>query len=121
MKRFLKAITAIFVSLGLVFGLAACSAQALDMKKVTAVIDVRTASEYAAGHLAGATNIDVEANDFMDKIMALDTKGIYVVYCHSGRRAGIAVDQMKQMGFTNVTNAGGIADAATSTGLAVVQ
>jgi rhodanese-related sulfurtransferase len=91
------------------------------MTKITAVIDVRSAGEYAAGHLEGAVNIDVEASDFMDEIMKLDTAGNYVVYCHSGRRAGIAMDQMKSMGFTKVTNVGGLSDAATATGLAVVQ
>lgn len=120
MTRILKAIVATFTALGLVFGLTAC-AEPVDMTKVTAVIDVRSAGEYAAGHLEGAINIDVEANDFMDKVMQLDTAGTYVLYCHSGRRAGIALDQMKGMGFTNVTNAGGLSDAAGSTGLAIVQ
>ena len=120
MTRLFKALIASITALGLVFGLTAC-AEPVDMTKVTSVIDVRSAAEYASGHLEGAINIDVEANDFMDQIMKLDTAGTYVVYCHSGRRAGIAMDQMKSMGFTHVTNAGGISDAATATGLAIVQ
>lgn len=120
MTRLFKALIASITAIGLMVGLTAC-AEPVDMTKVTAVIDVRSAGEYAAGHLEGAINIDVEESDFMDEIMKLDTAGTYVVYCHSGRRAGIALDQMKSMGFTNVTNAGGLNDAATTTGLKIVQ
>ena len=120
MTRLFKALIASITAIGLMVGLTAC-AEPVDMTKVTAVIDVRSAGEYAAGHLEGAINIDVEASDFMDEVMKLDTAGTYVVYCHSGRRAGIALDQMKSMGFINVTNAGGLNDAATTTGLKIVQ
>jgi rhodanese-related sulfurtransferase len=120
-KKLFKAVVALITALGLVLGVTACASEPLDMKKVTSVIDVRTADEYASGHLQGAINIDVEASDFMDKVMTLDTAGTYVVYCHSGRRAGIAVEQMTSMGFKNVTNAGGIDAASASTGLAIVQ
>jgi rhodanese-related sulfurtransferase len=91
------------------------------MTKVTSVIDVRTADEYAAGHLQGAINIDVEGSDFATEVGKLDTAGTYVLYCHSGRRAGIALDQMTGMGFKNVTNLGGLDAAATATGLPIVQ
>ncbi|MEY4275610.1 MAG: hypothetical protein RIS26_73 [Actinomycetota bacterium] len=121
MKKLFKSVVALFAAMGLVFGLSACASEPVDMGKVTSVIDVRTPAEYSAGHLEGAINIDVEAGDFMDQVMKLDTNGTYVIYCHSGRRAGIALDQMKSMGFNNVTNAGGIADAATATGLPIVQ
>jgi phage shock protein E len=82
---------------------------------------VRTADEYAAGHLQGAINIDVEGSDFATEVGKLDTAGTYVLYCHSGRRAGIALDQMTGMGFKNVTNLGGLDAAATATGLPIVQ
>jgi len=121
MNKFFKSVVGLIAAMGLVFGLTACASESLDMTKVTAVIDVRSAGEYATGHLEGAINIDVEASDFGTKIETLDKAGIYVVYCHSGRRAGIAKDQMTSAGFTNVTNAGGISDAATATGLAVIQ
>jgi rhodanese-related sulfurtransferase len=91
------------------------------MTKVTAVIDVRTPDEFASGHLAGALNIDVEGADFAGAIASLDKTGTYVLYCRSGHRAGIALDTMKSLGFTNLTNAGAIADASTATGLAIVQ
>lgn len=75
--------------------------------QVTQVIDVRHADEFAAGHVAGAINIDVEAGDFAAKIAALPKNGVYLVYCHSGRRSGIAAGQMQDAGL-NVLDGGGI-------------
>jgi len=92
---------------------------AIDASGAT-IIDVRTAPEYAAGHLQGAVNIDVQSADFGAKIANLPKDGKYIVYCQSGVRAGNAQTQMKAVGFTNVTSAGGIADASKSTGLPIV-
>lgn len=78
------------------------------------VIDVRTPEEYAQGHLVGAVNIDVEASDFSQKVSQLDKSVTYVVYCHSGRRAGIAIDEMQKLGFTDLNNAGGFTDLANA-------
>jgi len=84
------------------------------------IIDVRTAAEYAGGHLQGAVNIDVQSADFASKIAALPKDGKYIVYCQSGARASTAQAQMKAAGFTDVTNAGGISAASTATGLLIV-
>jgi phage shock protein E len=86
------------------------AAAAVGMLGSRTVIDVRTPSEYAAGHIAGAQNIDVEAADFGTKIAALDKKAPYLVYCHSGRRSGIAATQMAAAGFTNIVDGGAMAD-----------
>lgn len=86
------------------------------------VVDVRTPAEYAAGHVKGAINIDVEGSTFNDKIAKLDKNAAYALYCHSGRRSGLAADAMTKAGFTRVINLkGGLADlqgagAATVTG-----
>ena len=79
------------------------------------VIDVRHPDEFAAGHVDGAINIDVEGGDgvFDAGIAELDKSGAYALYCHSGRRSQIAADAMSAAGFTNVTNLkGGFADLA---------
>ncbi len=86
------------------------AAEAVKLIDSRTVIDVRTPSEYAAGHLAGAQNIDVEAADFGTRIAALDKNAPYLVYCRSGRRSAIAAEQMKQAGFTDVVDAGGMTD-----------
>ena len=121
-KKIAKTLIAIVASVTLLFAVAACSTtDKIDMSKVSTVIDVRTPDEFAAGHLQGAINIDVESADFEGQVSSLDKAGVYVLYCHSGRRAGIALDTMKGLGFTNLTNAGGIDEASASTGLAIVQ
>ncbi|MFN8146753.1 MAG: rhodanese-like domain-containing protein [Candidatus Nanopelagicales bacterium] len=75
------------------------------------VVDVRTPSEYAAGHVDGAINIDVEGGAFDAEIAKLDKNATYAVYCHSGRRSGLATDAMAKAGFTHVYNLqGGISD-----------
>lgn len=70
-------------------------------------IDVRTPAEFAAGHIPGAVNIDVEGGLFDAQIAELDPATTYAVYCHSGRRSGIAVRRMGDAGFTSLVNLDG--------------
>lgn len=72
------------------------------------LIDVRTPEEFAQGHIEGAVNIDVESGAFAAAIADLPTDGRYVVYCRSGNRSAVAVDQMEAAGFTDVYDMGGI-------------
>lgn len=121
MNKLFKSVAALLTAMGLVFGLTACAPETMDMTKVTAVIDVRTPAEYAEGHLEGALNIDVQGMDFATEVQKLDVAGNYVVYCRSGNRSTAAIEQMKALGFTNLTNGGAVANAASMTGLPVVQ
>jgi rhodanese-related sulfurtransferase len=68
------------------------------------VLDVRTSGEYMAGHIANSINIDVEGMTFDGDIKSLDKDATYAVYCHSGRRSVIAVNKLKDAGFTNLFN-----------------
>jgi phage shock protein E len=117
----IRAVLAGVTAIALAVGVAGCATQSIDAKSATAIIDVRTADEFNQGHLQGAVNIDVEQPSFQNQVTMLDKNGSYIVYCHSGRRAGIAMDEMTQLGFKHVVNAGGIDQAAQSTGLAVVN
>jgi phage shock protein E len=83
---------------------------AVAMLDARTVIDVRTPQEFAAGHLAGARNVDVEAADFASKISSLDKDAPYLVYCHSGRRSAMAAAQMAAAGFTDIVDGGALAD-----------
>jgi len=85
------------------------------------VIDVRTPSEFAEQHLDGALNIDLQADDFVDRISELDRNGNYAVYCRSGNRSGQAVAAMRTLGFTNVTDHGSVAEASESLGISVIS
>lgn len=74
------------------------------------VIDVRSAEEFASGHLPEARNIphdQIENRIF--EIMSAKDRSV-VLYCRSGRRSGIAKDALERIGFTKVLNAGGYED-----------
>lgn len=81
---------------------------------ITQIIDVRTAAEFDAGHVANAVNIDVEAGEFDQAITQLDPAGTYLVYCRSGRRSAIAADKMGALGLTVLD--GGALDAMLASG-----
>jgi rhodanese-related sulfurtransferase len=123
MSRFIKLLAAGLIAIFAVGATSACAPlQQVDMTQVAAVIDVRTPGEWSTGHLDGAINIDLEGADFASKVDALDHAANYVVYCHSGNRAGQAIDYMTNHGFTgSLINAGGVVDAAQLTNMKVVN
>ena len=71
------------------------------------LLDVRTPAEFAAGHIAGATNIDFESGTFESDIQKLDKSKIYAVYCRSGNRSGQATALMAKDGFKTIFNLDG--------------
>lgn len=77
------------------------------------VIDVRTPQEYAEGHVAAATNLDVQAADFDARIAELDPTGSYVVYCRSGNRSAAAAARMTEAGL-DVVDGGALTDMAAA-------
>ena len=75
------------------------------------VLDVRSPAEFAAGHLPGATNIDVEGPGFAAAVSTLDPTKTYAVYCRSGRRSAVAAEELSQLGFSHVIDLeGGLVD-----------
>ena len=83
-------------------------------------LDVRSLDEFNAGHIQGAINIDVEGMTFDSDISKLDQSATYAVYCHSGRRSGIAVGKMADAGFTSLFNLDGGIQVWQSAGLPLV-
>jgi phage shock protein E len=67
------------------------------------LIDVRTPSEFEAGHMDGAINVDFESPTFATDITKLDTATPYFMYCRSGNRSGQAITIMKKAGFKNIS------------------
>ena len=73
------------------------------------ILDVRTPEEFAGGHYPGAINIPLnELPQRLDEIKEM--KQPVVAYCRSGNRSGMAVSILKQNGFTEVYNGGGLRD-----------
>ncbi len=75
------------------------------------VIDVRTKQEYSSGYIKGAINIPYTeiANKIENYAVNKDQK--ILLYCLSGSRSGIALNTLKNLGYTNVENIGGFEDA----------
>ena len=106
----------LFILMLSILGFMGCTAQngsSIDSKEAyglikadsnIAILDVRTAKEFADGHVAGAVNIDVNQADFTQKIDQLDRSKTYIVYCRSGRRSSKAVGIMATKGFKNLYN-----------------
>lgn len=122
-KQYLVALgilaTGLFVSAAIVYSHDADSAPpqlasvaAADFERYLAaetptIIDVRTATEFAAGHLPGAINIDSAAPDFADMLARLNRREEYAIYCRSGNRSGEALALMRSLGFQDVRDLSG--------------
>ncbi len=74
-------------------------------------IDVRTLEEFQEQHVSEAVNIGFE--DILAGVTeaGIDKGAEILLYCGSGRRAGIAQDTLEREGYTNVVNVGGLEDA----------
>ena len=64
------------------------------------VLDVRTPEEFAAGHIAGAKNIDFTDPNFAKNLAALDKTKPYLVHCAGGGRSTQALPKLE--GFSAV-------------------
>ena len=68
-----------------------------------ALVDVRTASEFEAGHIDNAKNIDfLDTATFNSKLQTLDKSKPVYIYCRSGNRSSKAAEVMKDSGFTTI-------------------
>ena len=65
-------------------------------------------AEYIQGHIPGSTNIPLHAIEDVEFIAESKEDPLYV-YCHTGVRSRLAVDQLQEMGYRNARNIGGIA------------
>lgn len=69
------------------------------------LVDVRSAAEFASGHLPGAVNIPVgELGAKLESLGAKDKP--LIVYCASGTRSAMARSVLKRRGFAQVFNLG---------------
>ena len=71
------------------------------------LLDVRTTDEYRQGHIEGSVNLPLDQIAAIGNIVKNKKTPLYV-HCLSGARSGQAVSHLRQMGYTNATNIGGI-------------
>ena len=117
MKYMKKLLTCLLATLGLT---TACGQQNFENTDVqgfaeliadtnVVVLDVRTAAEFAEGHIHRAILIDQGQSDFMEKVKTtLPTDKTIAVYCRSGRRSANAAGRLADVGYKCVNLKGGI-------------
>lgn len=71
------------------------------------ILDVRTPSEYAGGHLINAQNINYYDANFSSQIGALDHSRMYLLYCAGGSRSTATFNLMQSLHFKEVYNLSG--------------
>ena len=129
MKNTIRWLAIIMLSLS-IFGLASCGSadnekntdltyeqisaeeakSLMDTEKAYIIIDARTESEFAEGHIEGAILIpEYEIAERAEKELP-DKDALILVYCRSGRRSKIASEELVKLGYTNVKEFGGIID-----------
>ena len=74
------------------------------------IIDVRTTDEYQQGHVREAVNIPFDEISTRIAALAPAHDARIVLYCRSGRRASIAEQTLRQLGYQQVENQGGLGD-----------
>jgi rhodanese-related sulfurtransferase len=77
-------------------------AERIDAGKAPMIIDVRSEDEYLAGHVPGAQLIPHDQMSSYVESLAAHKDTEIVLYCKSGRRAGMAGDVLEEAGFSNL-------------------
>jgi rhodanese-related sulfurtransferase len=84
------------------------------------LIDVRTPSEYSTGYLSlgpsTAVNIEYQLIDQLPQVylahgISVDKTDKITLYCRSGRRSNIALQMLRELGYSNVRDIGGLEEA----------
>lgn len=111
MKKIIALIILVLSAVTHIFGMSGAEKKAVADKIAAGalVVDVRTPAEFNAGHHPGARNIPLDQIKARIKEFGSKT-GPIVVYCRTGNRSGIALKILKEQGFTDVTNGGGLTD-----------
>ena len=71
------------------------------------LVDVREIDEFSDGHIPDAINVPLNEIEQNAEVMLPKDKILYV-YCRSGQRSGAAVRMLKELGYEQVYNIGGI-------------
>lgn len=83
------------------------------------VLDVRSPEEFREGHIPGAVNVPYD--QIAARIAEVPKNKDVVLYCRSGRRAGIAADVLAANGYTRLSHLEGDMPAWIAQGRPVVE
>lgn len=85
------------------------------------LIDVREESEWAKGHLPGATHLGKGVIERDIEGAVPETGREIILYCGGGFRSALAADNLRKMGYTNVVSMDGGYRGWTEAGLPVEE
>jgi phage shock protein E len=113
----------LLIAVAAVIMIAGCIRKApAPVKPRSVIIDVRTpAEQQETGYIMGAVLIEHTAIADEIKKAVPDTRTPIVLYCRSGRRAETAKGSLNSLGYKDVTNLGGLEDAAKALSIPVVK
>jgi hydroxyacylglutathione hydrolase len=83
------------------------------------VIDLRGATEFASGHIAGAENVFIGTLE--ENLNKINKDKDAIIYCQGGDRAAIGYSLLLKHGYTKIKNYAGGINEWTGTGNAVVS
>jgi rhodanese-related sulfurtransferase len=79
----------------------------LDRGEKFHLVDVREESEWAKGHLPGATHLGKGIIERDIEKAIPDTDAEIILYCGGGYRSALAADNLQKMGYTRVKSMDG--------------
>ena len=77
-----------------------------DRTEPYVLVDVRSAAEYASGHIPTAVNVPVDV--IAEKPPTRDKAALVIVYCASGGRSAKAAKALVDLGYARVTDFGAV-------------
>ena len=81
------------------------------LKNGALLIDVRTAGEFASGHLPNAINLPLDEIETSLPRRVKDKNQVILLHCQSGMRSGVARSKLNGLGYANAFNLGSYARA----------
>jgi len=78
--------------------------KAMSDKTDAILLDVRTPEEHNRGTIEGSINVPVDTISVQITTLLPDKDKTIYAYCLSGSRSIVAVNTMKQLGYTNVSS-----------------
>lgn len=121
LRRWLEAATQPLPSIETATVHATAPSSSLLPRDTLLVIDVRSVREFQTTAVRSAINLPLPQLEHRIREVVADKATPIALYCASGARSGVACTKLRQMGYADVRNAGGLYAAAASLQLGLRQ